>query len=108
MIREKGGGSVKLSQGNWVGRALGYLPALAAQVTQAHQARLTQYPQVDYDGMPFDFDGHKEDTNTIWGSRQERRRRDTFKEGTLKNLRGRRKGTLKVPGQVVSYSSRKT
>ena len=55
--------------------------------------------------MPFDFDGQKEDTNTIWGSRQERRRRDTFKEGTLKTLRGRRKGTLKVPGQVVSYIS---
>jgi len=86
MIREKGGSGVKLSQGNWVGRALGYLPALAAQV--------------DYDRMPFDFDGQKEDTNTIWGSRQERRRRDTFKEGTLKTLRGRRKGTLKVPGQV--------
>ena len=57
--------------------------------------------------MPFDFDGQKEDTNTIWGSRQERRRRDTFKEGTLKTLRGRRKGTLKVPGQVVSYISTK-
>ena len=41
---------------------------------------------------------NKEDTNTIWGSRPDRRKRDTLMKGTL---RGRRKGTLKVPGQVV-------
>jgi len=79
MIREKGGAAVKLSQSNWVGRALAtYLPT-----------------QVGYDGIPFEM--HKEDTNTIWGSRPERRKRDTLLKGTL---RGRRKGTLKVPGQV--------
>jgi len=78
MIREKGGAAVKLSQSNWVGRALGtYLPT-----------------QVGY-GLPFDM--NKEDTNTIWGSRPDRRKRDTLMKGTL---RGRRKGTLKVPGQV--------
>merc|ERR1711953_190763 len=78
MIREKGGAAVKLSQSNWVGRALGtYLPT-----------------QVGY-GLPFDM--NKEDTNTIWGSRPDRRKRDTLMKGTL---RGRGKGTLKVPGQV--------
>ena len=51
--------------------------------------------QVGY-GLPFDM--NKEDTNTIWGSRPDRRKRDTLMKGTL---RGRRKGTLKVPGQVV-------
>merc|ERR1711936_1326513 len=78
MIREKGGPAVKLSQSNWVGRALGtFLPT-----------------QVGY-GLPFVM--NKEDTNTIWGSRPDRRKRDTLMKGTL---RGRRKGTLKVPGQV--------
>ena len=32
MIREKGGPAVKLSQSNWVGRALAHLPPLSAQV----------------------------------------------------------------------------
>lgn len=80
MIREKGGPAVKLSQSNWVGRALAHLPPLSAQA--------------DYGSDPYNFN-NKEETNAIWGGR-ERRRRDT----QLKSLRGKRKGTLKVPGQV--------
>ena len=63
-------------------------------------------PQVDYAGIPFEL--QKEDTNTIWGDNADKRRkkRDTMLKSTL---RGRRKGTLKVPGQVVlpleTYSS---
>ena len=57
-------------------------------------------PQVDYAGIPFEL--QKEDTNTIWGDNADKRRkkRDTMLKSTL---RGRRKGTLKVPGQVVSF-----
>jgi len=81
MIREKGGAAVKLSQSNWVGRALStYLPT-----------------QAGYEGIPLEM--QKEDTNTIWGSRPDRRKRDTLLKGSG-SLRGRRKGTLKVPGQV--------
>ena len=57
-------------------------------------------PQVDYAGIPFEL--QKEDTNTIWGDNADKRRkkRDTMLKSTL---RGRRKGTLKVPGQVVIF-----
>ena len=56
--------------------------------------------QVDYAGIPFEL--QKEDTNTIWGDNADKRRkkRDTMLKSTL---RGRRKGTLKVPGQVVIF-----
>ena len=52
MIREKGGSGVKLSQGNWVGRALGYLPALAAQVTQTLY-RTVPYHTIQYHTVPY-------------------------------------------------------
>ena len=55
---------------------------------------------MDYAGIPFEL--QKEDANTIWGDNADKRRkkRDTMLKSTL---RGRRKGTLKVPGQVVSF-----
>ena len=55
--------------------------------------------QADYGSDPYNFN-NKEETNAIWGGR-ERRKRDT----QLKSLRGKRKGTLKVPGQVVSQAT---
>ena len=55
--------------------------------------------QADYGSDPYNFN-NKEETNAIWGGR-ERRKRDT----QLKSLRGKRKGTLKVPGQVVSHAT---
>jgi len=82
LIREKGGPAVKLTQSNWVGRALTLnLPAIPGQV--------------DYGAFPYDFQ-QREHSNTI-GIGNERRKRDTIHKN---NLRGRRKGTLKVPGQV--------
>lgn len=90
MIREKGGPAVKLTQSNWVGRALGsYLPGLTAQADYVPDR-----------AWPFHF--HKEDSNTISGGRLDRRRRDAQLGNTKKKNgpRGRRKGTLKVPGQV--------
>jgi len=80
LIREKGGPALRVSESNFVGRSLTYL---ASNPTQ-----------VDFQTNPFPYHLHeKDDTNTIGG----RWRRDTVLKN---NLRGRRKGTLKVPGQV--------